>query len=618
MSEYEQEEAMVVDPTQLPSGSTPSASATPQYAQTHIQTPLLVDHSELGKLAELPATKAMKTHVKNLISKYSRLQTRLLKYNELLESGSDEDPIALKNTDEAVKAAKKFYQFRLLDLQSIRKDTLAELDRSLAAHVVFFLHQDVNNDLKDIVSKVAAAPQTLRQDLEHYKNQALSSSLLMSQEKIKYEGWWDQQITHNVERLKTFCIACKAGATSAVSDLCEFIANKCFEINNDILFGNLGAPSIDQGQHSHQPESQIEKQITQKKKGRSQRRRQKRRKQKTTDQYQTGWEREGIPQKGRTQGWSQKLQKTWKEQVFVNVHLDRNINIPSIVFRTLNLGANFQLAKIPQPEEIWQQWEKTKRTIVQKAGWEFEQKGQKQSLICSFNNIVAAVNDRRIYNLNYINKKLKSDKGLRTAANINNAMRTVFNFLQENNLFVILADKNLGLTIVDQTWYDIKMREHFNNTNAFEVITDWHTNVAGRGTSYMPYVTKAEFALRTVLNNHLNRGQSGILMDKLWKWENCAVPQSYGLIKLHKEPRKLRYITPVVQWVNVLVAKFVVSKLQPYVDSIEWILSSSMNFIPILQKCTGRSLWVGTWDISDMYNQIDQDESIQMIKILAG
>ena len=99
---------------------------------------------------------------------------------------------------------------------------------------------------------------------------------------------------------------------------------------------------------------------------------------------------------------------------------------------------------------------------------------------------------------------LQSDKGLQKAANINKTMRNVFNFLVENNLFVILADKNLGLTIVDSNWYDLKMREHFNKVDAFEIISDWH-GVAGQShpgqkISYMPYVTNAEFKLRDYLN----------------------------------------------------------------------------------------------------------------------
>src|SRR5436305_316074 len=576
-------------------------------------TPLLINTPDTNKFAELPATKAMKTHVKNLISKYSRLQDRLLKYNALIDNENDAIDLSTVLKDEnAVKAAKKFYQFRLLDIQSIRKDTLAEMDKVIAGQVVLLLLKDVQSDLNDIVTKVSAAPETLRQELTDYKNKALGMSLISEQDKQTYGPWWDQQITHNINKLNIFVMSCKAGATSAVSVVIDLVAKECHNICNNILFGDLGAPLQYEVQGPHNSKPTYEKEPA-KKKGRSQRRRQQRRSQKR--EIDQSCEGNGIPQKGRTQG----PEKARKQKVFVNVHLDRNIEIPSIVFRTLNLGANFQLASFPQARQIWQDWEKSKDKIVQKttAKWE-EKQGQKQGLN-SFLNIVAAVNDRCIYNFKYINKALRCDKGLRTAVNINNAMRTVFNFLKENNLFVILADKNLGLTIVDEHWYDLKMREHFINTDAFSLITDWHSGAPGRNLTYMPYVTKAEFALRTCVfsTSFMNRGQAGIFMEKHWKWENCVVPQSYGLIKLHKEPRKLRYITPVTQWVNVLVAKWVVSYLQPYVDKMPTVLSSSKNFIPILEKCNARSLWVGTWDITDMYNRIDQDESIFMINLLA-
>src|SRR5436190_21992499 len=88
-------------------------------------TPLLINTPDGTKFAELPATKAMKTHVKNLISKYSRLQDRILKYNALLETeDTPTDLTQVLTNDDAAKAAKKLYQFRLLDIQGIRKNTL--------------------------------------------------------------------------------------------------------------------------------------------------------------------------------------------------------------------------------------------------------------------------------------------------------------------------------------------------------------------------------------------------------------------------------------------------------------------------------------------------------------
>src|SRR5205814_369860 len=57
--------------------------------------------------------------------------------------------------------------------------------------------------------------------------------------------------------------------------------------------------------------------------------------------------------------------------------------------------------------------------------------------------------------------------------------------------------------------------------------------------------------------------------------------------------------------------------LQPYVDSIPWILSSSMQFVPILESYSNRSLWAGSFDVSDMYNQINQGESLIMLEFIA-
>ena len=166
-------------------------------------------------------------------------------------------------------------------------------------------------------------------------------------------------------------------------------------------------------------------------------------------------------------------------------------------------------------------------------------------------------------------------------------MRTVFNFLSDNNLFVILADKNLGLTIVDQDWYFENMQKHFDNDEAFDLVKDWHAiNMFGRKLTYMPYITQAEALLRTVVNTYSpNEGATRVFMDKYWSWENHNIPQAYGLIKLHKDPRKLRFITPVTEWVNVLVAKFIALKFQRYVKQIDWILPSSKELVPILSNC---------------------------------
>src|SRR5256885_1529228 len=109
-----------MDLDNVATGSTQTPADNPAPTPPATLTPPLKE-----KLSELPATKAMKTKVKNMFSKYGRLQDRLLKYKSLLVDDASEDNCHLRDDTPAVlKAAQKLYQFRLVDVQTIRKDTL--------------------------------------------------------------------------------------------------------------------------------------------------------------------------------------------------------------------------------------------------------------------------------------------------------------------------------------------------------------------------------------------------------------------------------------------------------------------------------------------------------------
>ena len=241
-----------------------------------------------------------------------------------------------------------------------------------------------------------------------------------------------------------------------------------------------------------------------------------------------------------------------------------------------------------------------------------------------------AINDRRICNTTYINNRI-NNKALRKVANINISLKRVYDFLTESNLIVILADKNLGLTIVNKDWYHTNMRKHFENTEAFSAVdvTNPAANVARIEDGkivWKPLFTRWEYSLRTLVQTHYGRGEiSRAYLDKHWSWEFGSFPRPYGLIKLHKTPPKLRYITPVVDWLNRKVADDIVSFLNTYVGKVDWILSSSMELIKLIDESVNnvrhqpqnKSLWIGSWDVQDMYNQIDQRESIVFIEYLA-
>ena len=102
-----------------------------------------------------------------------------------------------------------------------------------------------------------------------------------------------------------------------------------------------------------------------------------------------------------------------------------------------------------------------------------------------------------------------------------------------------------------------------------------------------------------------------------WDPHALQIPQAYGLIKLHKEPKKLRIITPVINWLNLKVAKWVTQRLQRFVSEIPHVLSNSMTLSESLLALDLYSHCMVTYDVSDMYNSIDQEDCLDSLKQLA-
>ena len=94
------------------------------------------------------------------------------------------------------------------------------------------------------------------------------------------------------------------------------------------------------------------------------------------------------------------------------------------------------------------------------------------------------------------------------------------------------------------------MRAHFNRPELFEEVDlslGRHLHFQVELTTKLSKIFGVPLAIRTT---------KGLIDDKM-----NEIPHAYGLIKLHKQPHKLRIITPVVNWINVKAAKFVADNL---------------------------------------------------------
>src|SRR5262249_2216503 len=122
-------------------------------------------------------------------------------------------------------------------------------------------------------------------------------------------------------------------------------------IDNEFSPESLGFPTSEeegpQGSNSCGPKS------SQKKESPTKRRRQKHRKQKK----KAGEEGTSQGCKTLAKPVKEKNREPKTKKVFVNVYLpNKNTKVPSFVFRTLNLGANFSLCSIPTQASITKTW----------------------------------------------------------------------------------------------------------------------------------------------------------------------------------------------------------------------------------------------------------------------
>src|ERR1051325_101126 len=104
----------------LQSGSGQPAIPAPPDVTIEEQVTISASSSLFGRYSELPPTRAMKTLVKNTTAKFGRLQDRLLKYAELCTDPGATDFGA--QGAEKLKVAKCLFQYRLVDIQRVRKD----------------------------------------------------------------------------------------------------------------------------------------------------------------------------------------------------------------------------------------------------------------------------------------------------------------------------------------------------------------------------------------------------------------------------------------------------------------------------------------------------------------
>ncbi|CAB4491791.1 unnamed protein product [Rhizophagus irregularis] len=567
----------------------------------------------------LSNTKAMKTCVRNLLQKLARVRVRLVKVSEV------------KNSNNLARA-KKFYQYRLVSEDNseikIFEDNRKQLDTDIATCTMNILVKDLDEQITAIKEQINSVGPQLRKELEDAALHALSSPDLSDTEKESLRTQWDSTITYNMDWLEKEITKLKQSPAPKVSkgdvQLEEFLKS-CIDfalIKYNIGTSQAPQPPVDDnaGQEvDHSQPQEASRPRTQKFQGFQKDERSKKSSKKGKSKGEIEGKGKGrkearsqtsrIPEK-RIQALPSAEEKTgWQKQkqqkkVFVNVATQRNISIPSYVFSTLNLGANFQIISTPSLQTRRKNWSgiasQTKEIIRNSDSFNNNNN--------SLNNIMDAVQSVMINDPNYFNKVVASKQNFKQAVKQNKLVQNVFDFLNDNELMCILADKNLGLTIIDKSWYIDNMLKHFNRLDVFELVAS------------DPFEVKelhASVWLQTNLRKYCSLTTSLELTRAIIDPHAEQLPLAYGLIKLHKSPYKLRIITPVVEWINVKAAVEVVRRLGDYVKLFNHVLTNSTELVRELDGLMSYDFVLASFDVSDMYNSIGQEECIRRIEVLA-
>jgi len=619
-------ESLGIDVNVINHLSAGDVDAEQQATLAHFLSKELIGSGMKRKFRKMAETKKMISHASNLHDRIMRLNKRLV------------DLVAADSLDKK----KKFFQFRLVGVHSIGTEEMKTLNTNIAAEVMLRLTNDVNNEITSCKHLLGNCAARLETELKNSSTSALLASSLSEEEKTTLEQFYKDNLIYNMRYFADQLLEIKTKQQKVRPFDEAFLNLTNSEAHNQALFiisklETCGEKWQAEGSGSHQPQhskssekkSSRPKRVRRKK---SQAQRQQTEQQKQQQQQQKSKGKAGWAKKPNPYHTKQKPEEIWRKKVFVNNASKRDILIPSYVYRTLNLGANFQLASMPTQSTIQQGWqqvikqllsikekeEQSKSGVQQPPQQQQQQRQGEEKLVnLKYNknyidNIICAISDLRVNNLHYINK-VTSSRRFRQVEKFNKLARKVFQFLSDNELICILADKNLGLTIVDKSWYVGKMREHFDNEALFRGVQ--RSFYSGNNS-----LSRMSLSLQLTLKRSTPCTETEILnlVSKYFNPGKHHVPVAYGLIKLHKTPHKLRIITPVVNWINVKAARDVAWFLQPYVDQITTILPNSMELIKTFeaQDYGLKTPYIASYDVVDMYNRIAQYKCLYGVQAL--
>jgi hypothetical protein len=187
--------------------------------------------------------------------------------------------------------------------------------------------------------------------------------------------------------------------------------------------------------------------------------------------------------------------------------------------------------------------------------------------------------------------------------------RGMNDFLIKNDLIVKPADKNLGLTLMDFTWYHNQVLKHLNDSTTYRAVRSFK----GFDESNL----RKQLALICMKSG--SSYKSDELVNKLLpkSSKGYVAPEFYVLPKIHKTPISTRPIVASHSAPTKNASVFVHEHLLPLVQEFEWVAERSLDSVRDLEELAfyhpPHKIWLVTADVETLYTNINTEEGIDTV-----
>jgi hypothetical protein len=190
--------------------------------------------------------------------------------------------------------------------------------------------------------------------------------------------------------------------------------------------------------------------------------------------------------------------------------------------------------------------------------------------------------------------------------------------INDPEILIVTADKNLGYVITDTEWYINACYAHLLSDSYINVTEDFNQNDQGQTTT---------LDLFTILCDKINEcAKNSILTTDEAKWicqkEDFCPSKFYILPKIHKQPIKGRPIVPSMTWITFHLSEWIANQLNPLINTYcDNVLKDSTTLLHHLTEINKMKINTHQYillsaDVEALYPNMDIFTGLTLIKNL--